>query len=254
MEKLFKLVFSDGQQAKAIRIHRSDDLTDTLCELGFHRAKPTIVLVGGASGLKEDYIEKLRSLFTDVLAPLADNLNALVVDGGTDAGIMQLIGQAKHETCADFSLIGVAAIGTIIFPDQHLPPPEDGAPLEPNHSHFVLVPGELWGDEAPWIARVATILAQEQPSITILINGGKIAWQDVYNSVRANRPVLVIEGSGRTADELAAAIHGAKVSDRADELVNSGLLQAVDLADGLDHITCVLKQLMAISAVGVADG
>lgn len=245
MEEVFKVTFSDGRAAEAIRVHRSDDLSLTLKKMGFQAAYPTLVVVGGASGITSDRLERLRSLFDQVLAPLVQRLGVSVVDGGTDAGVMKLIGQARSASGSSFSLIGVAAAGTVIMPNSDAPPPPDGAPLEPNHTHFLFVPGALWGDEAPWIAKVATTLAVGVPSATILINGGGIAWQDVHNSVRANRPVVVIAGSGRTADDLAAAIRGEKVSERAEELVSSGLLQAVDLSDGLHKIDQVLADLLS---------
>jgi hypothetical protein len=247
MEDSFKLSFTPEQVADAIRAHRRDDLSELVIRLGFTTVSPTLVLVGGASGLKADYLETLRSLFTEVLAPTADRLGVVVVDGGTDAGVMQLIGQARAHTGTRFALIGVAAIGTVILPQNNESPPLDGAPLEPNHTHFVLVPGKLWGDEAPWIARVASALCQEQPSVTILINGGRIAWQDAYNSVRANRPVIVVAGSGRTADELAAAVRGEVMNERATELIQSGLVRVVDLADGFDGVTRILQQLLSTS-------
>ena len=67
------------------------------------------------------------------------------------------------------------------------------------------MPGEQWGAEAPWIARTATVLAGTAGSITVLVNGGQIAYSDVQQSVEARRPVLVISGSGGTADVFAAA-------------------------------------------------
>ncbi|HEY9648717.1 MAG TPA: hypothetical protein V6C88_20215 [Chroococcidiopsis sp.] len=232
--------------AEAVRVHRSDNLSTTLQNWGFVVPQSALVLVGGASGISEEGMVMLRSLFTDALAPLVQRFNIPVIDGGTDAGIMKLIGQARHFHGSTFPLIGVAAIGTVILPGNSAPPPPDGAELEPNHTHFLLVPGALWGDEAPWIARTASALATGMPSVTILVNGGKIAWQDVLNSVRANRPVIVIAGSGRTADELTAAIRGEFISEMAEEMVDSGLLQAIDLADGLDTITQTLMRLLSV--------
>jgi hypothetical protein len=78
--------------------------------------------------------------------------------------------------------------------------------LDPDHSHFLLVPGDEWGAEARWIARVATVLAGDTPSATVLINGGEIAYSDVERSVAAGRSVLAVAGSGRTADHLAAEL------------------------------------------------
>ena len=95
--------------------------------------------------------------------------------------------------------------------------------LEANHTHFVVVPGENWGDETPWIARTATVLAGAAPSITVLINGGQIAYSDVQRSVEAGRPVFVVAGSGRTADVFVGALAGAPADERAAALVGVGI-------------------------------
>jgi hypothetical protein len=247
MQKTFQLSFSSGHVAMAARVRRSADLTTMLQEIGLEFHRPALVLVGGASGITEDSFTKLRSLFETVLAPLMEQLGVTVVDGGTDSGVMKLMGEAYHHISGSFPLVGVAAAGTVIFPDDDTAPSDDKALLEPHHSHFVLVPGALWGDEAPWIARVASTLSANAPSVTVLVNGGRIAWQDVSSSVRAGRPVVVIAGSGRTADELAAAIRGEVISDRAHELVNSGLLQAVDLDTSSQELTRALTQILSVS-------
>jgi SLOG in TRPM, prokaryote len=72
----------------------------------------------------------------------------------------------------------------------------------------ILVPGQAWGDESPWLSRVATAMADGQPSLTLVINGGQITYDDIDNSLRAGRPVIVLEGTGRTADAIAAAARG----------------------------------------------
>jgi hypothetical protein len=174
-----------------------------------------------------------------------EQCQGVVVDGGTDAGVMKLMGQARYLTQSHFPLIGVAAKGTVCLPDAE-PPPGDFAMLEPNHTHFLLVPGSLWGDEVPWIAQVAGAVAIEQPSLTVLINGGKIAWQDVANSVRVGRSVLVVAGSGRTADEIAVAIRGDRNNQRANALVDSGLLHCMELQDGIE----ALKQQVTALLLG----
>ncbi|GAA4539360.1 hypothetical protein GCM10023161_18880 [Mycobacterium paraffinicum] len=121
------------------------------------------------------------------------------------------------------------AAGTVQLPRGAL---QDGRTvLESNHTHFVIVPGEKWGAEAPWIARTATCLAGTAPSITLLANGGKITYSDLQRSVEAGRPVIVIAGSGRTADVLVRALVGAPAEERATALVESGLIQAVSMDD-----------------------
>lgn len=243
MEEIFELSFPNGHRAKTVRVHRQSDLNRVLSDLGVAIATPTLVLVGGASGISEGTMGQLHSFFNHTLAPVVQAMGLVVIDGGTDAGIMRLMGQARRQLEGSFPLIGIAAVGTVILPD--LPRPQDGADLEPNHTHVVLVPGSLWGDESPWIARVATAIAQAQPSLTLLVNGGTISFQDVANSIRARRPVLVLAGSGRAADELAAAIRGDRSSPRAMRLLESGLLQIAELeADG-ETVAQQIKQLLS---------
>lgn len=178
------------------------DLPHWLRAMGLPTPRPTLVLVGGASAMTDDQRQQLRDLFYGTLAPLAQSLGLVVVDGGTDAGVMQLMGQSRAAIAGTFPLVGVAPIGLVHLPDRPAPQ-ADASPLEPNHSHCFLIPGDNWGAESPWIARLATHLSGPLPSITVLINGGSITLQDAQASIRVGRRVLVIAGTGRVADELA---------------------------------------------------
>jgi|GEM_PF-180986 len=231
MKTPFPINFSTGQTANAVMVDNYSDLPNAVQNLGLQKACPIIVLVGGASGLRDRDLISLRQMFVEVLAQRAQSLGAIVLDGGTDAGIMQLIGHARAEIGGTFPLIGVAAMGTVILPDT-TPLIADAAPLEPNHTHFFLVPGSNWGDESPWIASIASQLSQGKPSLTIVINGGEITWQDVEQSIKVGRPVLTIAGSGRTADKIAAALAGKETDKRAKDLIASGQINSIDLSKG----------------------
>lgn len=250
MQHPVSIEFESGLTAKAF--YPQADNADTALEsalecalkcLGLKSPRPVLVVVGGASLLSDAARERLRSLFLDVLAPLAESLNACVVDGGTDAGVMQMMGQARYKIGATFPLIGVTSVGLATLPDRE-PPAEDACPLEPHHTHFLIVPGSQWGDESPWMAKLASTLSGPAPAVTVLINGGQITWVDAARSVDAKLPVVVVAGSGRTADILAAALNGNVTDDRAEALIESGLLQAVDLEDS-DKLFRVLKQILA---------
>ena len=93
------------------------------------------------------------------------------------------------------------------------------------------MPGAEFGDEAPWIARVATELAGGWPSVSVLVNGGRIAYKDVACSLHAGRPVLAVAGSGRTADQVASAVRGGPAEERAVRLAASGLVEVVEADD-----------------------
>jgi SLOG in TRPM, prokaryote len=240
MDRPFTYTFPNKRTAQAIQVQHMEDLPQALHALGIQYPRPTLVLIGGASGISDDEMAHLHRLFQEALAPLFDALGVVVLDGGTDAGTMRLIGNARGKIGASFALIGVAALGTVALTDAALDRPNNEL-LEPNHSHFILIPGAQWGDESSWIAQVAAEIAHGQPSITLLVNGGEIAWDDITKSVEAQRPVVIIKGSGRTADKLAAAIQGDVVDERAQKLVASGLLQSIDLTNDFDSIIAKMK-------------
>jgi transcriptional regulator with XRE-family HTH domain len=244
-EKPFELGFSNGSRAHAIRVHRSAELPVALGELGLRHSRPVLVVVGGAGEVSAADMARLRPLFEEALAPLAETLGTFVVDGGTDAGVMRLLGQAHAKTRATFPLVGVAAIGTVVLPGAP-PPRSDAAPLETNHTHFVLVPGSEWGDDSPWLPRVAGVLARGTPSVTVVINGGENTWKDIAQSVKAGRPVITVAGSGRAADALAGALRGEPVDGRARDLAISGLVRAIDMTAEPDALAGEIEKVLSV--------
>jgi hypothetical protein len=193
--------FPDGAVAVAVEVTDVADLPSAVGTLGLRPPQPTVVVVGGAGGLDEADIDRLRPIFASGIVPVLERHQGAVVDGGTLAGVMRLCGETRASLGASFPLVGVVAAGTVQLPGRPAPP--DGAALEPHHSHFLIVPGDEWGAEAPWISDTATILACSSPSVTVLVNGGQIAYDDVARSVQAGRRVVVVAGSGRTADAIA---------------------------------------------------
>lgn len=241
------LEFGDGHTARVARLHRFADVAVAVDDLGLRGRRPVLVVVGGAAGLDEGGKRRLAVLFSDALIPVAVAGQAMVVDGGTDSGVMQLLGQARAAAGGSFPLVGVAAGEKVILPGDGAEP-ADRAPLEPNHSHFMLVPGSSWGDESPWLSRVATELAGGAPSVTVLVNGGEIAFEDVAHSLAADRPVLVIGGSGRTADRIAAAVDGDRTDEQAARLADSPLVTAVSWAEDPATVRAALEELPGLRA------
>jgi SLOG in TRPM, prokaryote len=201
--------------------------------LGFSPGRPVMVVVGGASRVSDEELSRIERLFQEVLAPVAQACGAVVVDGGTDAGVMKLMGRARRRVAGQFPLVGVSPSDLSVLPGK-VSCHEEAAPLEPNHTHFVLVKGSHWGDESKSLARVASLIAGSAPSVAIVVNGGEVTLRDAECSVEEHRALWVIEGSGRTADRLVAASHGHE-EERLLKVAESGLLQAwhLDDLDGL---------------------
>ena len=218
--------FPDGLVARAMEVDDPAALPAAVSALGLDPPRPTVTVVGGAGGLDETDIENLRSLFLSGIVPVLQQYNAAAVDGGTLSGVMRLIGEARAQFGASFPLVGVTAAGTVQLPDRPARPDVDTV-LEPHHTHFIIVPGDEWGAESPWIADTTSVLAGGRPSVTVLINGGEIAYADVERSVQASRRVVVVDGSGRTADAIAAALVGEISDERAGRLAVTGLIDTV---------------------------
>lgn len=216
-------------------------IAPALRHLRLRPPRPVLVVVGGAGGLTEVNVAQLRPLFTDGLVPLAERRGAAIMDGGTDAGVMRLMGQARAQIGASFPLIGVAPVARVAIPGV---PSSQGTPLEPHHTHLLLVPGADWTAGAPWLSQAADLLAGDARSVTILVNGGEVAFADAALSVQARRPVVVVAGTGRTADVLARAAEGESTDDRATAVAASGLLRVVDIASGTDAVVNVVASLL----------
>jgi hypothetical protein len=246
MQSSFKVNFANGGVAQAIEILSEDDLPIAFAEMGLQGKRPVLVAIGGASLISETDFARLQRLFVEVLAPLAKDLGCYVVDGGTDAGVMKLMGNAREQNGSAFPLIGVSPIGLIQLPDA-VNPPSQSATLEPHHTHFFFVARNNWGDESPWLANIATLLAGDYPSVTVLINGGAIALVDAKESTKVDRPIVAIAGTGRLADEIANAVLHPDWERREEIelLLEEGQIHLFDLYEPIAELETVLSQKLS---------
>ncbi len=189
------------------------EIQDALTQLQIPHPKTTIVLIGGAGGIRWlDQFPVRRA--ANIIARLAEETQSVVVDGGTQAGIMSEIGKQRQRHKFSFPLIGV------VF-DNLLAKEKATSILDPNHTNFILVPGKEWGDESSWISKIATAIAGNQKSITVLVNGGNISKTDVEYSLLENRPTVIMRGTGRLANEIALTENmlAVDISQNPDEIL-----------------------------------
>ncbi len=189
-----RLSLKRGIIVGAVNIAEAKEIPEALTRLDISHPRPVIVLVGGASGI--GWLDRfpMRKAIA-IVAWLAEETQSAVIDGGTQAGIMAEIGRQRKRNRFSFPLIGVMFDG--LFRTEK---PQDV--LDPNHTHFILIPGDHWGDESVWISKIATVLAGDRKSITVLVNGGRISHTDVEHSLQENRATFVMRGTGRMADEI----------------------------------------------------
>ncbi|HSQ07329.1 MAG TPA: hypothetical protein VLM84_06505 [Chromatiaceae bacterium] len=231
-----------GVTALAIRVSESAGLGAALAALGIEGPRPVLVLVGGAAGLDPDLHEPLLDLFR-TLVPVLTAAGALVVDGGTRSGVMALMGEAALGT--ELPLLGVAARGTLCLPsqnDENRTGADEGADPDPGHGRFLLVPGTMWGDESPWIAAVASILAGDRPSLTLVVGGGEVTARDLREGLNLGRPALILAGTGGTADALAAGLRGGRAPTGNLSEGTDNLVEVMDLGQAALDLPPLLRQ------------
>jgi hypothetical protein len=90
IDESFMVELDGGRRARAVRVEAIDELARAVRELEVG-GRAALVVVGGASGMSPRETRRLGPLFRDVLAPLAQQLGATVIDGGTDTGVMRLM-------------------------------------------------------------------------------------------------------------------------------------------------------------------
>lgn len=196
--------FPDQNAVSVFPAERSD-LAQAIEELGLSAGHPVIVLIGGKI---EDQKKVATEQAIQAIAKTAEDLNAVMICGGTDMGVMAEIGQIRSQNNYKFPLVGITLEELVTWPGgprntKFLGLGKERWLLASHYSHFILVPGREFGDESLWIGDAAVLLSKGHQSVTILINGGDISRKDIEVSLENGRPVIALSNTGRLADELA---------------------------------------------------
>ncbi len=234
----FTIQFPDGQTAVAVNVPLSQSPESVIAALRLIPPQPVLVIMGGAGLMERTGLETLRAAVEGGLVRFAQERGVAIVDGGTSAGVMKIIGESRAKQKYSFPLIGVAPLKMIAYPG--FDNPDKQTELDEHHSHFVLTGGDAFGDESNMLAGVGWALSGEgqQRVLGVIINGGEIVKQEAHARAAGplHIPLLALEGSGRYADELAAA-HKAQAADEITaETLLKGDLHFVALSAGSGNL------------------
>ena len=201
-----ELIHFSDHQALSIFPKYQASLPEVVRALGLTTPSPVLVLIGGKIASEHAAVTEQA---LQVVAKAATETEAMIVCGGTDMGVMAAIGRIRTQNSYRFPLIGITPESLVTWPSgpqskRFLWWGTKRGSLASGYTHFILVPGSKFGDESPWIIQATTQLSGKYPSVTVLLNGGKIARKDIHLSLEALCPVLALAGTGRYADELAA--------------------------------------------------
>ena len=208
------------------------DLAQAVSELQLEDNHPVIVLIGGEIDEQQADVTR-RAIHT--VSMVAEDMSAVVICGGTDMGVMAEIGQVRSQKHYKFPLVGIAPEKLATWTDgpdstNFLWWGTKRFQLEPHYSHFILVPGNEFGDESAWIVDTATILSKGNRSVTILINGGEVSQKDIDLSLEHDRPVIVMSRTGRLADKLARQPKRSKLISVAPAIAEERIIELIQTA------------------------
>ncbi len=190
--------------------------------------KGIICISGGAKGFPPEAVDPTIRSIEFAIAPLVYRHNLFIIDGGTEAGVMQLTGRVLREVKygnpasqnmsriqdSEFEtlpLMGFVPETKVTYPGaKSLPGREIN--LDPNHTYAVLVKeAQDWGEEVEYMFAFIDYLtdAEHLPFVHIIANGGRVTIKEVYHSVQKGRHIIVLEGSTRATQIIVAALDGA---------------------------------------------
>jgi hypothetical protein len=242
--------FPNGNRVSALYVSQDTAAKQIIDTLELPRPRALLVLNGGTAQMEAELQAPLGRLLQDGLARVAAEQRVTLITGGTDAGIFALFGQGLAKWGRTAPCVGVAAAKLVTWLGRiprWLPRwvfDRGRASLEPNHTHFALTGGDHWGAETQTMFALAAALSEDVPSVAVLANGGLIAQDETLHNVRQGREVIVIAGSGRLADELAAVVCGE--AEPADvgvaEIVREGRITLFDLSASPAELVELLKR------------
>jgi hypothetical protein len=224
--------FADGNRASLVRAQQGEGAGDLVRALGLDAKtrRPVILVCGGADDLRAERLAVAEGLLGPGVTSAAERTGAAVVDGGTASGVMALIGTARSDRPDALPiLLGVAPSGKVTYPGAAT---DDGPSLESHHTHFVLAESNEWGGETQLMMGVSEALAYGAPVVVVIAGGGAVAEAEALEAAGRGWPLFIIEGTGGTADKIAAALRSHRTGGRrAGSLGGAGIRKVVTDGD-----------------------
>lgn len=228
-------------ETKYLRVSQEMTGEALAAELGIEAGTPAMFLIAGADLAAfpdPGAVEGLLNAF----AQAAIESGALVVDGGTYSGAMGMMDDTIGALDFKGEYLGFVPFGQVIENGEI-----NSAILGPNHSRFVVVDGDEYGDELCPMYRFIAHMDSTAAAAGMLVNGGGGSLDEVEQAVDHGMPLVVVKGSGRLADELANVIESPPLDGTRDlaDLAEKGKFIICELGDDPEKLKGILKELLA---------
>ena len=228
-----------GQDTVVVQAPVAADPNQILVSLEISAPSPVLVVCGELGPLEGRERASANALVGQAVVAAARRTNAIVLDGGINAGVYALVGAAHAEDPRRLrALVGVAPAGLVQqrgvaadSGDGAGPTPPGTATLEPYHTHVVLVDTDQWGGETRLLFALAEALAKESP-VAVLLAGGEPALAEAVAAVGHGWPLFVLTAAGGAAGRLAAPMRRGGIKDQSPRpTLSSGRVTPISGAD-----------------------
>ena len=231
-----------------------DDVVALLCETWGLSPPPVLISVTGAAQNLDDMRPKDRIIFRRGLREAARKTRAWILTGGTNTGVMKMVGNMVQEqddiavTCLAVAPMGCVHLheemldnaGGKIFRYDDFNPPDlkTRAALDPNHSHILLVDnGQTgkWGSEIDMRAAIEDAICKVDPDdeegddnmptpmVLVAVGGGPGTLKTIIATLEKKRPVVVLADAGGASTAIYNYIHNnGEVPKLSDKLNKDG--------------------------------
>ena len=154
----------------------------------------TLVINGGTSDDPDFPVVAITDALRAMIVALGLREGPVIISGRHDAGLFGLLGDVLGDLGFDGPVIGVVPAGKINRPN--------GTGLEPHHSHALLVEAAR-GVMRRHHAGPRRELDRRGPVVALIAGGGAQTMIEIDGHRVDHRPVIILTGTGRLADDLA---------------------------------------------------
>ncbi|CAD5125413.1 DgyrCDS13644 [Dimorphilus gyrociliatus] len=232
--------YSANEKSKYIRLSEDCDIKNVLTLLrDYWQLETPDLIISVTGGAKDFDIRKtLKESFGKGLMKTATLTRAWIITGGTNSGVMKLVGEAVKDFSTAYGkqrkliTIGIASWAKIRNREQlvrtnnsyatvYNPKSKNGDEIEldVNHTHFFLVDNDIneYKEEINFRAKLEKAVSekylsrnfendsQKIPVVCVVLEGGRGTISTCLSAIENKTPCVIIENSGRAADVLCYA-------------------------------------------------
>jgi hypothetical protein len=220
----FAITFDNANVARAVRAGPRLSVRALVDALQLASPTPILLVIGGAESLDPTVERRLERLFERGVVRAAAETGSTLMDGGTASGVMAVLGRAVAASDASAPYLGIAPAGKVTFEGDERDRSAGTTKLEPNHTNFILANSDEWGGETSLLFEALDELSTSRPAVAVLAGGGPNTIDEVRLAIERRMRIVVIEGTGGLADEL-ASIARSKTKPQAGDPVGAIVIE-----------------------------